>query len=64
MKFFVILEILIIIARVAALIFSDSFPPEVVTALNWACGVVGAIAAVFIGVEIYCKIKGKSKKGD
>ena len=62
MKFFVILEILLIAARVAVLFF-DVVPAAAHTALTWACVVFGVIAAVFIGVEIYCKITGKGKKG-
>ncbi len=64
MKFFSIVTILLIAARVAVAFFPAAVPAEAATVLTWACVVCGLIAAVFIGVEIYCKITGKGKKGD
>ena len=63
MKFFSILTLLLIAARLALLFFPDA-PGEAATALTWACVASGAVAAVFIGVEIYCKVRGKGKKED
>ncbi len=60
MKFFVILTILFVAARITVLFFD--VPAAAATALTWACVVCGLIAAVFIGVEIYCKLTGKGKK--
>lgn len=61
MKFFVILEILLIAARITVMFF-DVVPVAAQTALTWACVVVGVIAAAFIAAELYAKFKGKSKK--
>ncbi len=55
MKFFVILEILLITARITLEFFE--LPAAAYTALTWACVVVGVIAAVFIGIRIYKDIK-------
>lgn len=55
MKFFVILEILLIAARIAVTFFD--VPDEASTALTWACVVVGIIALVFIAVRIYKDIR-------
>ena len=58
MKFFVILELILIAARVTVSFF-DVVPGAAQTALTWACVVVGIIAAVFVAVRIYKEIKGK-----
>ena len=42
--------------------FPNTLPPDAVTTLTVVCVVVGLIALAFIGVEFYCKIKGKVKK--
>ncbi len=55
MKFFVILEILLIAARVAVEFFE--LPAAADSALTWACVVCGIIAAVFIAIRIYKEIK-------
>ncbi len=55
MEFFVILEILLIAARVAVELFE--LPAAVYSALTWACVIFGFIAAVFIAVRIYKDIK-------
>lgn len=57
MKFFVILELLLIAARIAVVFFD--VPAAASTALTCACVVVGVIAAVFIGVRIYKELRGK-----
>lgn len=62
--FFTVLEILTIAARVTVSFFPDDVPAKAATALTWACVIFGIIAAVFIGIEIYCKITGKGKKGE
>lgn len=61
-KFFTILSLLLVAARVAAAMFPNTLPPDAVTTLTVVCVVVGLIALAFIGVEFYCKIKGKGKK--
>ena len=61
MKFFVILEVLFIAARVSVSFFTDKIPAAAITALTWACVVCGVIAGVFVGVEIYKQISGKGK---
>ncbi len=61
MRFFVILEILFVAARVAVSFFPEVIPAAAGTALTWACVIFGIIAAAFIGVELYTKIKGKKK---
>ena len=61
MKFFVMLEIVFITARIAV-IFFPTVPIEAVTALTWACAVCGIIAGVFIVIEMYNKINGKKDK--
>ena len=58
MKFFVILEILLIAARVAVSFF-DVVPGAAATALTWACVVVGIIALIFIGIRIYKDLRAK-----
>lgn len=55
MKFFVILELLIIAARVTVEFFVVSAAVHI--ALTWACVVVGILAAVFIGIRIYKELK-------
>lgn len=55
MKFFVILEILLIAARVAVEFFV--LPAAAYSALTWACVICGIIAAVFIAIRIYKDIK-------
>ncbi len=55
MKFFVILEILLIAARVAVEFFE--LPTAAYSALTWACVICGIIAAVFIAIRIYKDIK-------
>lgn len=55
MKFFVILELLLIAARITVAFFD--VPAAASTALTYACVVVGVIAAVFIGVRIYKDLK-------
>lgn len=55
MKFFVILELLLIAARIAVVFFD--VPAAASTALTWACVVVGVIALVFVGVRIYKDLK-------
>lgn len=60
MKFFVILEILLIAARIAVMFFD--VPDKAATALTWGCVVFGIIAAAFIVIEMYIKIKGKKDK--
>lgn len=55
MKFFVILEILLIAARVTVELFD--VPAAVSSALTWACVVIGIIAIVFIAIRIYKDIK-------
>ncbi|MDE6505623.1 MAG: hypothetical protein K2L42_07130 [Clostridia bacterium] len=62
MKFFVILEIVFITARIAVTFFPEVIPTEAETALIWGCAVCGIIAGVFIGVELYNKIKGRKDK--
>lgn len=61
MKFFVMLEIVFITARIAV-IFFPTVPIEAVITLTWACTVCGIIAGVFVGVELYNKIKGRKDK--
>ena len=56
MKFFVIIELLLIAARVAVSFF-DVVPAAAATALTWACVVVGVITLVFVGVRIYKDLK-------
>lgn len=56
MKFFVILE-LILIAACIAVSFFDVIPATVQTALIIACVVVGIIMFVFIGIRIYRDLK-------
>lgn len=55
MKFFVILELLLIAARIAVTFFD--VPGDASTALTWACVVCGIIALVFIALKIYKEIK-------
>lgn len=55
MKFFVILELILITARVTIEFFA--VPAAADIALTWACLVVGVIAAVFIAIRIYKDIK-------
>lgn len=59
MKFFVIIELLLIAARVAVSFFPDVVPAAAATALTWACVLVGVIALVFVGVRIYKDLRGK-----
>ena len=59
MKFFVIIELLLIAARVAVSFFPDVVPAAASTALTWACVVVGVITLVFVGVRIYKDLRGK-----
>lgn len=56
MKFFVILELLLIAARVTVSFF-DVVPAAAYTALTCACVICGIIALIFIGIEIYKKLK-------
>ncbi len=56
MKFFVIIEILLIAARVTVSFF-DVVPAAASTALTWACVIFGIISAVFVGVRIYKDLK-------
>lgn len=58
MKFFVILELLLIAARVTVSFF-DVVPGAAQSALTWACVVVGIIALVFVGIRIYKEFKSK-----
>ena len=55
MKFFVILELLLIAARITVAFFD--VPAAASTALTWACVIFGISAAVFIGVRIYKGLK-------
>ena len=57
MKFFVILTLLLISARIAVVFFD--VPAAASTALTYACVVVGVIALVFVGVRIYKDLRGK-----
>lgn len=61
-KFLVILELILIAARVAVKIFEALVPPAAGTALTWACIIFGLLTVAFVGAEFYNKIKGKSKK--
>ena len=56
MKFFVIIELLLIIARVTVSFF-DVVPAAASTALTWACVIFGIIAAVFVGISMYKDLK-------
>ncbi len=56
MKFFVILELLLIAARVTVSFF-EVVPAAACTALTLGCVISGIIAGVFIGIEIYKKLK-------
>lgn len=58
MKFFVVLEIFLIAARITVSFF-DVVPGSAQTALTWACIVIGIIALVFVGVRIYRDLKGR-----
>lgn len=58
MKFFVILEIILIAARITVSFF-EVVPGAAQTALTWACVVVGIIALVFVCVRIYRDLRGK-----
>lgn len=58
MIFFVILELILIAARVTVSFF-EAVPVAAQTALTWACVVVGIIAFAFVGIRIYKEIKGK-----
>lgn len=57
MKFFVILELIIIAARVTVSFFPDVVPAAAQDALTACCVVFGVIAAVFVGVRIYKDLK-------
>lgn len=57
MKFFVILEILFLAARISVLFVSEKLPPAVIKALTWGCVVFGVIASVFIVVRIYKELR-------
>lgn len=56
MIFFVILTILFIAARVTVSFF-EVVPAAACTALTLGCVISGIIAGVFIGIEIYKKLK-------
>ena len=58
MIFFVILELILIAARVTVSFF-DVVPAAAQIALTWACVVVGIIALVFVGIRIYKEFKSK-----
>ena len=58
MAFFVILEILLVGARIAVTFF-EAVPVAAQDALTWACVVVGIIAVIFIFVRIYRDITRK-----
>ena len=58
MKFFVIIELLIIAARVTVSFF-DAVPKLAQDVLTGACVVVGVVMCVFIGISIYKDLKRK-----
>lgn len=57
MKFFVILELILIAALVTVSFFD--VPAAALSALIWACVVVGIITLAFVGIAIYKDIKRK-----
>lgn len=56
MKFFVILELIIIAARVTVSFF-DVVPAAAQDTLTACCVIFGIIAAVFVGISIYKDLK-------